>query len=189
MDSALIAKHLSGVLADTYTLLLKTQNYHWNVTGPHFHSLHGMFEDQYTELFAAVDVIAERIRMLGHTALGSFAEFGKLASIPEAKSGLDGLAMAADLLAAHKTVLERVHACAHVADDEDDEGTEDLMTQRIASHQKAIWMLQATVGSPGTEKKKAPEPPVLALETASKKTKNGRPAAKPEKKKAPKAIG
>ena len=192
MDSALIAKQLGGVLADTYSLLLKTQNYHWNVTGPNFHSLHEMFEEQYTELFMAVDEIAERIRKLGHPSPGSFADFAKLASIPEAKSGIDSNGMVADLLASHKSVLDRVHACAHVADEQDDEGTEDLMTQRIEAHQKAVWMLSATMGGSMATTQKAASPPVAEV----KKAKNNKPAAKAEKpaskadkKKALKALG
>jgi starvation-inducible DNA-binding protein len=151
-----------------------------------------MFEEQYTELFAAVDEIAERIRILGHLAPGSFADFAKLASIPEAKSGVDGSGMVADLLASHQTVLDRVHACAHIADEQDDEGTEDLMTQRIEAHQKAVWMLSATLGGSLPALQKA----ASAQGAETKKSKNNKPSAKVEKpatksdkKKAPKALG
>jgi starvation-inducible DNA-binding protein len=192
MDSALIAKHLGGVLADTYVLLLKTQNYHWNVTGPHFHSLHEMFEEQYSELFEAVDEIAERIRTLGRPAPGSMAEFAKAATVPEAKAGLDAEGMVADLMASHQTVLERVHACAHVADEQDDEGTEDLMTRRIAAHQKAVWMLGATAQRQPEETWKAARPPLPEEKRPKNEKTTGKAtkaSGKPDKKKAPKALG
>lgn len=140
-----VANELAKLLADSYTLYLKTHNFHWNVTGPMFNSLHLMFEQQYTELAIAVDDIAERIRALGHRAPGSYKEFSALSSIEEAAGVMKAEAMVRDLLAdQHKVVdaAERVH---QLAADAGDEATGDMMIQRIQLHEKNAWMLQATL--------------------------------------------
>lgn len=137
---------LKEILADTYTLYLKTQNYHWNVTGPNFRSLHLMFEEQYTDLAAAVDTLAERLRSLGERAPGSFKEFLALTTIKEAKDKVNGAAMVKDLVDSNHAVIARLEKLLQAADKEGDEVTTDLMVQRLTVHQKAAWMLQATIG-------------------------------------------
>jgi len=139
----LVAKGLSDVLADSYNLMVKTHNYHWNVEGPFFPSLHTLFETQYTELFTAVDEIAERIRALGAKAPGSYAEFTKISPIKDGDSGLEAKAMVADLLSDHETLIARAEKALEVADDADDAASEDLITQRIQSHQKHCWMMRS----------------------------------------------
>ena len=138
-----IVEGLSRVLADSYTLYLKTHNYHWNVTGPMFQTLHLMFETQYTELALAVDSIAERIRSLGEKAPGSYSEFGKLTSIKE-ETGVPGARdMIANLVVAHETVIRTARDVFPKADAANDEATADLMTQRIQLHEKTAWMLRS----------------------------------------------
>lgn len=142
-DRTQIASHLSKMLADSYTLYLKTHNFHWNVTGPMFQTLHLMFETQYTELATAVDLIAERIRALGVHAPGSYREFGKLTSIQEA----DGIPHAKDmirqLLEGNEAVSRTARAAIEVSDQASDEATTDLLTQRLQLHEKTAWMLRA----------------------------------------------
>lgn len=138
-----VAKALADVLADSYNLMVKTHNYHWNVEGPYFPTLHTLFETQYTELFTAVDEIAERIRALGAKAPGSYAEFSKLSPIKDGDSKLEAKAMVADLLADHETLIARAEKALEIADDADDAPSEDLLTQRIQSHQKHCWMMRS----------------------------------------------
>ncbi len=141
---ATIAEGLSRLLADTYTLYLTTHNFHWNVTGPMFSTLHDMFTTQYTELWHAVDPIAERIRSLGHHAPGSYAEFGKLSSIKDAPTtSKHALEMVAILVEGHEAVARTAREIFRVADDADDQPTADLLTQRLAVHEQTAWMLRS----------------------------------------------
>jgi len=142
-----IAGSLSRLLADTYTLYLKTHNYHWNVTGPLFNTLHLMTEEQYTELATAVDEIAERIRALGLRAPGSYAEFGKLASIDEAKGGESAREMIEQLVLGQEAVVRTARKAIKAADDANDEPTLDLLTQRMQVHEKNAWMLRSMLES------------------------------------------
>jgi starvation-inducible DNA-binding protein len=143
-DRASIATGLSRLLADTYTLYLTTHNFHWNVTGPMFNTLHTMFMAQYTELWNAVDPVAERIRSLGHVAPGSYAQFGKLASIPDAPlSPPKALAMVRILVEGHEAVARTARGILPLADKAGDEPTADLLTQRLTVHEQAAWMLRS----------------------------------------------
>lgn len=138
-----LAEGLSRVLAETYTLYLKTHNFHWNVTGPQFQTLHLMFETQYNELATAVDLIAERIRALGHYAPGSYREYAKLSSIPEAEGVPAANEMVRQLVEAHETVVRTARSLFPKADDAADESTADLLTQRMQTHEKTAWMLRS----------------------------------------------
>lgn len=140
-----IQEGLSRLLADTYTLYLKTHNYHWNVTGPQFNSLHQMFETQYTELAVAVDDIAERIRALGAWAPGSYSDFARLSTVKEAVGTPTAEEMVADLAADQATVVRTARAVFPYADDASDEPTADLLTQRMQVHEKTAWMLRALI--------------------------------------------
>ena len=142
-DRQKVAESLSRVLADTYTLYLKTQNFHWNVTGPQFRTLHLMFEEQYTDLAAAVDEIAERIRALGAPAPGSFAQFSKLASIQEATTIPAAQDMVRQLVSDNETVDRTLRSTAMIAEDVNDIVTADLVTERMAVHEKAAWMMRS----------------------------------------------
>ena len=136
---------LARVLADSYTLYIKTHGHHWNVTGPHFPALHAMFEEQYTELAAAVDTIAERIRAIGALAPAGYKAFGQLTSIEEKDGALSAQDMVADLLEGHETVAKTASETLDVAEKAGDEVTVDLMIQRITVHDKAAWMLRSTL--------------------------------------------
>lgn len=138
-----IAKGLSILLADSYTLYLKTHNFHWNVVGPMFQTLHLMFETQYTELALAVDLIAERIRALGAPAPGSYAEFGKLTSIKESVGPVKAQAMIKQLLENHETVSGTARKAFPAAEAAGDQATMDLLTQRLNVHEKTAWMLRS----------------------------------------------
>ncbi|MHC9086793.1 Dps family protein [Luteimonas sp. RIT-PG2_3] len=141
-----IAKELSRFLADAYTLYLKTHNFHWNVTGPMFNSLHVMFEAQYTEQWAALDEIAERIRALGFNAPGSYAEFAKLTTIkeePGATRSQDWRELVRQLVEGNEAVCRTARDVLETADDADDAPTEDLATQRLQIHEKYAWMLRS----------------------------------------------
>ena len=144
-DRRTIADGLSHFLADAYTLYLKTHNYHWNVTGSMFNSLHAMFMDQYTEQWTALDEIAERIRALGFKAPGSYREFVALASIEE--TGLadpsDWRAMVQQLVEGNEAVCRTARRVLDIADDADDAPTEDLLTSRLQIHEKYAWMLRS----------------------------------------------
>ena len=143
-DRAAIAGGLAKLLADTYTLYLTTHNFHWNVTGPMFNTLHAMFMAQYTELWGAVDPIAERIRSLGHPAPGSYAAFGKLASIPDAPTTPPkALAMVKILVDGHEAVARTARSIFPLADKAGDEPTADLLTQRLTVHEQTAWMLRS----------------------------------------------
>ena len=135
---------LKNCLADTYTLLLKTHNYHWNVTGPNFFSLHTLFEGQYNELFLAVDELAERIRALGEKAPGSFSEFSNLSTLVEADNSLDANGMIKDLSNSNELVIETLIKLRDTADAEEDSETEDIAIARIKVHQKNAWMLKSS---------------------------------------------
>ena len=140
-----ITDGLSRLLADTYTLYLKTHNYHWNVTGPQFNTLHTMFETQYTELALAVDVIAERLRALGAWAPGSYSDFARLSTVKEATGIPAAEAMVAELAADQATVVRTARALFPTVDAAGDEPTADLLTQRMQVHEKTAWMLRALI--------------------------------------------
>ena len=143
-DRRAIADGLSRLLADTYTLYLTTHNFHWNVTGPMFTSLHAMFMVQYTELWNAVDPIAERIRSLGHAAPGSYAQFGALSSLKDAPATPPAaLDMVRVLVEGHEAVARTARSIFPLADKASDEPTADLLTQRLTVHEQAAWMLRA----------------------------------------------
>ena len=143
-DRAAIAKGLSRLLADTYTLYLTTHNFHWNVTGPMFNSLHAMFMTQYTELWNAVDPIAERIRSLGHVAPGSYAEFAKLSSLDDAPATPPkAMEMVRILAAGHEAVARTARSLLPVVDKASDEPTTDLLVQRLTVHEQTAWMLRS----------------------------------------------
>jgi len=142
-EDAQVAEALSRVLADTFTLYLKTHNFHWNVTGPMFHTLHLMFEEQYNELWVAGDAIAERIRALGHVAPGSYREFSKLTYIQEADVVPSDAEMIAELLRDNETAARTARRALSIARAAVDAPTEDLLTQRVMAHEKAAWMLRS----------------------------------------------
>ncbi|MBS0304179.1 MAG: DNA starvation/stationary phase protection protein [Proteobacteria bacterium] len=143
-DRAAIVAGLSKLLADTYTLYLTTHNFHWNVTGPMFNTLHDMFMQQYTELWNAVDPIAERIRALGHPAPGSYAEFVKLSSLPDAPAEAPkALDMVRVLVEGHEAVARTAREVFPLADEASDQPTADLLTQRLDIHEKTAWMLRS----------------------------------------------
>ncbi len=141
-----VAEELSKLLAESYTLYLKTHKYHWNVTGPMFHSLHLLFEQQYTELAEAVDTIAERIRALGWKAPGSYAEFAKLSTVEDATGDPDASGMIKELAADHRTVAERANQVLKLAGEHEDEGSGAVASDRIEIHEKSAWMLSAHLG-------------------------------------------
>ena len=143
-DRAAISAGLSRLLADTYTLYLTTHNFHWNVTGPMFNTLHAMFMQQYTELWNAVDPIAERIRSLGHHAPGSYAAYGRLSSLPDApETPPRALDMVRVLVSGHEAVARTARALFPLADKAGDEPTADLLTQRLTVHEQTAWMLRS----------------------------------------------
>ena len=143
-DRAAIAQGLSRLLADTYTLYLTTHNFHWNVTGPMFNSLHAMFMTQYTELWNAVDPIAERIRALGHPAPGSYAQYAQLSSLPDAPTTPPkALEMVRILAEGHEAVARTARNLFPVVDKASDEPTADVLVQRLAVHEQTAWMLRS----------------------------------------------
>ncbi|EJN00913.1 Dps family protein [Herbaspirillum sp. YR522] len=142
-DRKKIADGLSKLLADTYTLYLKTHNFHWNVTGPMFNTLHLMFEGQYTELALAVDQIAERIRALGYPAPGTYKDFARLSSIPEADGVPNAQEMIAQLVTGQEAVTRTARSIFPAVDAASDEPTADLLTQRMQLHEKNAWMLRS----------------------------------------------
>ncbi len=141
---AKLAEKIARVLASNYLLGLKTQNCHWNVTGPHFHSLHGMFEEQYNAIAAANDVLAERIRALGHAAPGSFREFSKLAFLKEEPLEKPQSMLQA-LLADHEKMATECRKVMEAGEEAGDGATHDLMIERLDFHEKTAWMLRATL--------------------------------------------
>jgi starvation-inducible DNA-binding protein len=143
-DRGAIAGGLSRLLADTYTLYLTTHNFHWNVSGPMFNSLHAMFMAQYTELWNAVDPIAERIRSLGHVAPGSYAQFGELSSLKDAPATPPkAMDMVRILVEGHEAVARTARSIFPLADKAGDEPTADLLTQRLTVHEQTAWMLRS----------------------------------------------
>lgn len=138
-----IAKGLARLLADEYTLYLKTHNFHWNVTGPMFNTLHLMFEQHYTEAATAVDEVAERIRALGEPAPGSYKQFAELSSVRE-ETGIPRTEdMIRQLVEGHETVVRTAREVFPLAEDAADEPTADLLTQRMQVHEKTAWMLRS----------------------------------------------
>ena len=138
-----VVEALSGLLADSYTLYLKTHNYHWNVTGPMFTTLHTLFETEYTDLALAVDEIAERIRSLGARAPGSFSEFAKLAAVKEATGSPSATEMIQDLVADQAAVVGGAKRVVEAAEAAGDQASADLGTRRIDVHEKNAWMLRS----------------------------------------------
>jgi starvation-inducible DNA-binding protein len=139
-----ISEGLARLLADTYTLYLKTQGYHWNVSGPMFRALHLMFEEEYIDLREAADAIAERILSLGYPAPASFKEFGRLASVPDGEGVPEAMEMVGRLVEGHETVIRTAREVITVAEAAGDVATADLVTSRIEIHEKTAWMLRAT---------------------------------------------
>jgi len=138
-----IAEGLSRLLADTFTLYLTTHNFHWNVKGPMFQTLHLMFEQQYNELWLALDAIAERIRALGFPAPGTYAEYAKLSSIRETAGVPEAKDMIRNLVGGHEAVARTARKLFPVVDKASDEPTADLLTQRLQVHEKTAWMLRS----------------------------------------------
>jgi starvation-inducible DNA-binding protein len=143
VDRAKIAQGLSKLLADSYTLYLMTHNFHWNVTGPMFNTLHTMFMAQYTEQWNALDIIAERIRALGHPAPGTYKEFVKLASIKEVEGVPKATEMIKLLVAAQEATARTARDLFPVVDKANDQPTADVLTQRLDVHEKTAWMLRS----------------------------------------------
>ena len=140
---AAMGEGLSRVLAESYTLYLKTHKFHWNVTGPMFHTLHTLFEQQYTELAVAVDEIAEHMRSLGQTAPGSYGEFMRLSGIADQEGNPDAKAMIAELVEDQYTLVKTCRGVLPTAQETGDEATADLLIDRMRVHQKAAWMLRS----------------------------------------------
>ncbi|MDI3296719.1 Dps family protein [Janthinobacterium tructae] len=143
VDRAKIAEGLSGLLADSYTLYLMTHNFHWNVKGPMFNTLHLMFMTQYTEQWGALDLIAERIRALGYPAPGTYKEFVKLASIKEIDGVPPALDMVSHLVAAQEATARTARRLFPLLEKANDQPTADLITQRLDVHEKTAWMLRS----------------------------------------------
>jgi starvation-inducible DNA-binding protein len=150
-DRANIAESLSRMLADSYILYLKTHNFHWNVTGPMFQTLHNLFMTQYTEQWNALDLIAERIRALGHPAPGSYKRYVELSSIQEENGVPSALDMIRQLVAGQEAVARTARAAFKVADAADDQPTADLLTQRMEVHEKNAWMLRVLLEDGGAQ--------------------------------------
>lgn len=142
-----IADGLSKVLADSYSLYIKTHNYHWNVTGPQFNALHMMFEEHYTELAQAIDDIAERIRALGHLAPGSYREFEKLTSIADGDNTRSADDMVKDLVEGQETLVRTCRELFPAVEAADDQPSADLLTVRMQVHEKTAWMLRSMLES------------------------------------------
>ncbi len=142
-DRKKIADGLSRLLADSYILYLKTHSFHWNVEGPMFNTLHQMFMDEYTELWNALDLIAERIRALGFYAPGSYKKYSELSSISEAEDTMPAQNMIHQLLEGHEAVAKTARSVLPVAEAANDEATLDLLTQRLQLHEKTAWMLRS----------------------------------------------
>jgi len=134
-------EHLEKVLANTYALGLKTQNYHWNVVGENFKSLHELFGAQYEEIFDAIDELAERIRALGSKVEGTFENFSKIAKIKSGNKNFKSGEMLKDLIASHELLTDQLKKGVKIAQDEGDEATADMFIGRTQAHEKAIWML------------------------------------------------
>jgi starvation-inducible DNA-binding protein len=142
-----LAERLADIVADTYVLLVKTQGYHWNVVGPLFVSLHKLTEEHYEDLFAAGDELAERIRTLGYPAPASLRAMIKDSRISEAKGNPTAEEMVENLVADHETLVRQLREITELAEESHDQGTADMLTERLKAHEKAIWMLRAIVAS------------------------------------------
>ena len=140
-----VIKNLETIVANSYALAVKTQNYHWNVTGPNFKSLHEMFDVQYTDLAAAVDEIAERIRMLGSKIDASFEAFNKLSKIKNGNKNLSSSEMLKDLASGHKIIVKMLREGLVIAQKNNDEAIADLLITRVEAHDKNIWMIEASL--------------------------------------------
>lgn len=140
-----VANALTGVLSDSYVLMIKTQGYHWNVVGPLFQPIHDLTEQHYRDLFEAIDVIAERIRALGQIAPMAFTDLITHAALSEEQSNRSAAGMVEQLIADHEQLTQRLRETARLAASQGDGGTEDLMNSRLAFHEKALWMLRAIV--------------------------------------------
>ena len=145
MTNSNVINALKSALADSYVLYIKTQNYHWNVTGPNFKSLHLMFEEQYNDLFAAVDIIAERIRALGEKAPGTYAKYIELTSLKEGDENSDANAMVKDLATDQDSIVKTLTHVLAKAQEIGDEVTAGIVTDRIEVHQKNAWMLKSSI--------------------------------------------
>ena len=141
-----VAQELTKVLADSFAVYLKTHGYHWNVRGPEFFGFHNLLEQQYREIWAALDEIAERIRAVGVLAPQSYSAFGNLTSIKDGDPEKDAPAMLKELMKDHETLIATARAALAAADKEGDDVSVDLLTQRLAAHEKAAWMLRSTLG-------------------------------------------
>ncbi|MDI1325736.1 MAG: DNA starvation/stationary phase protection protein [Brevundimonas sp.] len=141
-----VAQELTKVLADSFAVYLKTHGYHWNVRGPEFFSFHNLLEQQYRDIWAALDDLAERIRALGVLAPQSFSGFGNLTSIKDGDPEKEANAMLKELMQDHETLIATTRKALAVADEAGDEASADLMTQRLAAHEKFAWMLRSTLG-------------------------------------------
>jgi starvation-inducible DNA-binding protein len=140
-----VIRKLEIALADTYAIYLKTQNYHWHVKGPQFKSLHELFEMQYQELAEAVDQVAERILIMGHKAPATFNEFNELKTIKDGNSSLSANQMVTELAQDHSVLVKDLNAAIKIAQEKNDEGTITLLSERISAHEKAHWMLAASM--------------------------------------------
>lgn len=138
-----IAQHLTHLLADQHVLYVKTRNFHWNVTGPSFNSLHLMFEQQYTDGAMHIDLIAERIRSLGQHAIGSMGEFIKISQLKESEGKLKAMDMVQQLLNDHETIAKSLRPMAALAGDNNDIATEDMLIAQLEFHEKTAWMLRS----------------------------------------------
>jgi len=144
-ERAKIAKGLSKLLADSYALYMMTHNFHWNVTGPQFNSLHQMFMTQYTEQWTALDLIAERIRALGHPAPGTYQEFAKLASVKQVEGVPSATEMVRYLVKAQEATAKTARSLFPIVGEANDQPTADLLTQRLEVHEKTAWMLRSVL--------------------------------------------
>lgn len=142
-----VAGELTKVLADSYAVYLKTHGYHWNVRGPEFFSLHNLLEQQYRDIWAALDDVAERIRALGELAPQGYATFANLTSIKDGDPEKDSTAMLEELIRDHGTVIGTMRAALEKADEDGDDVSVDLLTQRLAAHEKFAWMLRSSLGA------------------------------------------
>lgn len=142
-----VINQLKIVLANTYAIYLKTQNYHWNVVGEHFDSIHSLLEDQYKELAEMIDETAEKIRMLGEKSPGTFSEFTALTSVKNAQADFNWKKMIEDLLNDHKKLCENLEKAIKICEDENDYTSTDMLTEHLAFHQKASWMLKSIISA------------------------------------------
>ena len=144
-ERADVARELSKALADSYALYLKTHGYHWNVRGPNFASLHALFMEQYTEMWGAIDSVAERIRALGQLAPQGYGAFGNLSSIKDGDPTKDATAMIKDLIESHESLIGTLYGVLPTAQEAGDEVTASLISDRLTAHEKHVWMLRASL--------------------------------------------